>query len=309
MAVLFSSTMVDPTPWREAIQAKAPGLEFRVFPELGDPTDIEVSLAWRLPPGTFGKLTNLKLIYCTGAGVDQLFADPELPAGIPIVRVVDDRQADDMACFVMWAVFDHHRKLGLYRAAQAKGEWLRGPIPTVAETRVGFLGLGALGAVAAQRLAQCGFAVSGWTRTRRDLPGVEGFSGDAELPRFLAQTDCLVCILPLTPQTENILNRDLFAQLPKGATIVNVARGAHLVDADLIEALESGQLSGATLDVFRQEPLPADHPFWKHPSIVLTPHIASLAKSESVHSQVAENIRRLYAGEPLLNEVDRARGY
>jgi len=309
MAVLFSSTMVDPNPWREAIQAKSPGLEFRVFPEIGDPTDIEVSLAWRLPKGTFGQLTNLKLIYCTGAGVDQLFADPELPADIPIARIVDERQADDMACFVMWAVFDHHRKIQLYRAAQAKSEWLRGPIPTVTETRVGFLGLGALGAVAAERLAICGFSVSGWTRTGRDIPGVESFAGDAELDSFLAQTDCLVCLLPLTPQTENILNRDLFSKLPEGASLVNVARGGHLVDADLIEALDSGHLSGATLDVFRQEPLPADHPYWTHPKIVLTPHIASLAKAESVHSQVAENIRRLYAGEPLMNLVDRARGY
>jgi glyoxylate/hydroxypyruvate reductase A len=163
--------------------------------------------------------------------------------------------------------------------------------------------------VAAERLAVCGFSVSGWTRTGREIPGVESFAGDAELDSFLAQSDCLVCLLPLTPQTENILNRDLFAKLPKGASLVNVARGGHLVDADLIEALDSGDLSGATLDVFREEPLPADHPYWTHPKIVITPHIASLAKAESVHSQVAENIRRLYAGEPLMNLVDRARGY
>jgi glyoxylate/hydroxypyruvate reductase A len=171
------------------------------------------------------------------------------------------------------------------------------------------MGLGALGATVAQRLALCGFPVAGWSRRPKRLDGIASFAGADGLDAFLARTDMLICLLPLTPETDSILDAALFRRLPPGAYLVNAARGHHVVDADLIAAIDSGHLSGATLDVFRKEPLPAEHPFWRHPKIAITPHVASLARPDSVADQILENLRRLRAGAPLLHQVDRQAGY
>jgi glyoxylate/hydroxypyruvate reductase A len=173
----------------------------------------------------------------------------------------------------------------------------------------GVMGLGAIGSATALRLAANGFTTRGWARSAKALGGVTCFSGEATLPEFLSETQILVNLLPLTPQTENILDAKLFAMLPKGAFVINIGRGAHLVDADLLAALDSGHIAGATLDVFRPEPLPPGHPFWQHPRILMTPHVAGTGDPDSAAQVVAENIRRAKSGEPLLNEVDRARGY
>lgn len=307
--VLFYSLSLDPSAWRDALAARVPGLDFRVHPEIGRGEEVEVLLAWKPPAGTFARLPNLKLIYCTGAGVDQLFADPELPAGVPILRIVDHRQADDMCGYVLGAVLHHHRELDFYAEMQRQGRWEKRPHRYITSSRVGVMGLGALGGAAARRIAACGFATAGWSRSRREIEGVDCFAGAAELDAFLARTDILVCLLPLTPDTTDILNAGLFARLPAGASVINVGRGPHLVDQDLIDALDSGHLAGATLDVFRREPLPADHPFWRHPRVRVTPHLASLADADSVVEQIADNLRRLQDGRPLLNQVDRAAGY
>jgi glyoxylate/hydroxypyruvate reductase A len=309
MKVLFSSGSFDPARWRDGLTAEFPDLDFRVHPELGDPAEIEVSLAWRLPRGTFPKLTGLKLIYCTGAGVDQLLRDPELPPDVPLARIVDRGQAQDMAAYVCHQVLDHHRRMGGFREAQRRREWMHESYLPIAEGRVGVMGLGALGLVCAERLADLGFQVAGWTRGPRTHSRIACHAGAEGFAAFLARTDILVNVLALTPETEGILSAATFARLPKGAIVINVGRGGHLVEEDLLAALDSEQLGGATLDVFRTEPLPADSWLWTHPKVTVTPHIASLAYAGDVIRQIADNLRRLRDGLPLHNLVDRRRGY
>ncbi|MEJ0070977.1 MAG: glyoxylate/hydroxypyruvate reductase A [Pseudomonadota bacterium] len=309
MAVLFYSSVMAAEPWRDALLAREPGLDFRIHPAFGAADEIDCLLAWRPPSGTFARLPRLKLIYCTGAGVDQLFSDPELPADLPIARLVDPDQGNEMAAYVMAVVLARHRELERLRDQQRAGVWQMPPYRYVTDLRIGVMGLGALGALAASRLALCGFPVAGWSRGPKQVAGVESFVGADGLGPFLARTDMLVCLLPLTPETNGILNAALFRQLPPGAYVVNAARGHHVVDADLIASLDSGHLAGATLDVFRTEPLPASHPFWAHPKIAVTPHVASLAKPDSVAEQILDNLGRLARGAPLLNQVDRQAGY
>jgi glyoxylate/hydroxypyruvate reductase A len=309
MAVLFYSAVMAAEPWRDALAARAPGLDFRIYPAFGVEGEIDCLLAWRPPPGTFARLPGLKLIYATGAGVDQLFSDPELPPDLPIARLVDPDQGNEMASYVMAVVLARHRELELLRDQQRAGLWHMPPYRYVTDLRIGVMGLGALGALVASRLALCGFPVAGWSRRPKAIDGVANFAGAAGLDEFLARTDMLVCLLPLTPATDGILNDALFRRLPAGAYLVNAARGHHVVDADLIAALDQGHLAGATLDVFRAEPLPAEHPFWRHPKIAITPHVASLAKPDSVADQILDNLQRLARGAPLLNQVDRQAGY
>jgi glyoxylate/hydroxypyruvate reductase A len=309
MAVLYHSAFMPASLWRDALLVRRPSLDFRVYPDFGAAEEIDCLLAWRPPAGTFARLTHLQLIYCSGAGVDQLFADPELPPDLPMTRIVDPAQSDEMAAYVMAVVLQQHRQLPLLTAQQRAGEWRFPPYRYVTDLRVGIMGLGALGTTAAKRLAACGFPVAGWSRREKQVDGIACFAGGDGLDAFLARTDMLVCLLPLTPETDGILNAALFARLPAGAYVVNAARGQHVVDADLIAALDGGHLAGATLDVFRTEPLPAEHPFWRHPGITITPHVASLAKPESVADQILDNLDRLRRGAPLLHLVDRQAGY
>jgi glyoxylate/hydroxypyruvate reductase A len=309
LALLFASPDDDPVAWTRALRQRLPGLEVRVFPELGDPAEIEAALVWLPPSGLLARLPNLRAIFSLGAGVDRLLEDPTLPADVPLCRMVDPSLTASMAEFVLLHVLRYHRDLDLYEAQQRRGEWrLVLPKPAAA-TVVGLLGLGELGAASARLLARHGFTVRGWSRTRKVIEGVRCFAGAEELDAFLAEVGVLVCLLPLTPQTRGILNAALFARLPIGARLVNLARGAHLVEGDLLDALDSGRLAHATLDVFVREPLPKDHPFWRHPRITITPHAASYSLPESGAEIVAENLRRLRDGRPLLHVVDRARGY
>ncbi|MHA1564581.1 MAG: 2-hydroxyacid dehydrogenase, partial [Alphaproteobacteria bacterium] len=211
--------------------------------------------------------------------------------------------------YVLLAVLSYHRQAPAYHAQQQQNDWTEHFQPPAAERSVGIMGLGVMGQAAAASLAAHGFAVSGWSRGAKRIDNVRCFHGKQGLGPFLRATEILVCLLPLTSETENILDERLFAQLPTGASLINVARGAHLVEADLLEALASGQIAYATLDVFATEPLPGDHGFWRHPQITMTPHVASISDPRSVADQVIENIRRARDGETLLNQVDRLRGY
>lgn len=309
MALLFASPDDDPIAWRTALQRRIPDLEVRVFPEIGDPAAIDAALVWLPPPGLLASLPRLRAIFSLGAGVDRLLEDPTLPAEVPLCRMVDPSLTASMAEFVLLHALRYHRDLDVYEQQQRRAEWrLLMPRPASA-TVVGLLGLGELGGASARLLVRHGFTVRGWSRTRKTIEGVRSFAGPEELDPFLAEVGVLVCLLPATPATRGILNAELFARLPRGARLVNLARGAHLVEEDLLEALDSGRLAHATLDVFVREPLPADHPFWRHPRITVTPHTASYSLPESGAEIVAENIRRLRAGAPLLHRVDRQRGY
>ena len=310
MTLLIIAPDERPDWWRREFERVAPDLDVRCWPDIGDPADIDYALAWKPPAGELAKLPNLKAILSMGAGADHLFVDPTLPA-VPVTRVVDPYLTSGMSEYVLLHVLRYHRNqpaLAIQQRAHVWDDRAR-ELRQADERYVGVMGLGELGRDAVAKLVALGFLVAGWSRTAKNIPGVVCYHGPDGLAPFLARTEILVCLLPLTAETTDILNRDTLAQLPQGAYLINAARGAHLVDADLLDALASGQLAHATLDVFHDEPLPADHAFWDHPQITVTPHNASITDPRSVVRQVAENIRRFDAGEPPLYLVDREAGY
>lgn len=309
MALLFYSAHDHAGDWVTELRRQKPGLDVRVWPEVGDPADIDYALVWKPPPGLLAGLPALKVIFSLGAGVDALLQDATLPDR-PLVRMVEPGLTEGMTEYVCLHVLRWHRDAPLFEAQQRAGVWRQIAHQHLArERRVGIMGLGALGADAAAALTALRFDVAGWSRSRKDLPGVTCHAGADGLAAFLARTDILVCLLPLTPQTRDILNADLFARLPTGAVVINAARGQHLVEEDLLAALDSGHLAGATLDVFRTEPLPADHAFWTHPKVTLTPHVAAITQARTAVAQVVDGIERVEGGRPLVNVVDRALGY
>lgn len=309
MAMLFMAPGLKAASWVEHLQAQDPGLDLRVWPNSGPPEEIEFILCWKHPLGEFRKYPNLKCIASLGFGVDHILRDPGLPPGVPVVRLVDEAMTRAMSEYVVAAVLNHTRRFNLFRQDQAKKVWKPRSSLHAPEVRVGIMGLGTLGRHAAATLRLLGFPVAGWSRTARQIEGVECFAGPERLDEFLARTDILVCLLPLTPATRDILDRRVFARLPSGAYLINAARGDHLVEEDLLAALDSGHLSGACLDVFRTEPLPEAHPFWSHPGIVLTPHSASHTYPAAVAPQIVENYRRVRSGQAPLNRIDMDKGY
>jgi glyoxylate/hydroxypyruvate reductase A len=309
MAVLFISKADDPIAWHAALKRRLPDLDFRVWPETGDLRDIDAVMVWNHPPGELKRYPNLRLIVSLGAGVNHILDDPDLPAGVPIARIVDEALTTGMVEYTLAAVLRYHRELDLYEGFQREKQWKKRRTPYIAERRVGVLGLGEIGAACAHAVAALGFPTAGWSRTAKSVQSIETFSGSAGLRSFLARTDILVCVLPLTAETRGIINAELLAALPKGSHVINIARGAHVVDGDLLAAFDSGQIAGATLDVFAPEPLPENHPFWTHPKVLMTPHIASLTNSDTASACIAENLRRLATGQQLLHLVERNRGY
>ncbi len=309
MALIFRSKIDRVDLWREGFARAMPDLEFRDWGDPGDPADVEFALVWQPPRGGLRRFANLKAIFSVGAGVDHLFGDTDLPEGGPVVRMIEPELTRGMCEYVALHTLRHHRRQREHEARQRAGEWNLIVVPTAPSRRVGVMGLGVLGSAAAATLVALEFDVAGWSRTRKDLAGVESFHGEAGLGRFLARSEIIVCLLPLTPGTEGILNAGLFAGLPRGASVINAARGGHMVEEDLLAALESGQLAEATLDVFRTEPLPPGHPFWGHPRVTITPHNASITDPDSGARRIAEIIDRFRRGEPLPNIVDPAAGY
>jgi glyoxylate/hydroxypyruvate reductase A len=309
MALIFYSENDPFESWRDALNAALPDLEVRPWEQPGDPEDIEFALVWRPPLGSLRQFPNLKAILNLGAGVDGLLRDPDLPAGVPIVRMVDTGLATCMAEYVLLHVLRYHREQPVLDAQQRAHTWRVIASPPATRRRVGLMGLGAMGGAAAALLKAVGFEVAAWTRSPRDTPGVSCFHGDSGMAAFLARSEILVCLLPLTAATTGILNRDLFAVLPRGAFLINAGRGGHQVEDDVLAALDSGQLGGATLDVFGTEPLPADNPFWDHPKVTVTPHNASIVNAESAIRHVCESIRQVRADAPLHHVVDPDTGY
>ncbi len=309
MALLFRSTVDSAVRWRTQLTRLTQELDIRVWPEIGDPTEIDYALVWRPEPGFLASLPNLKLILSLGAGVNHLLGDPHLPRHIPIVRLVDPHMTEAMSEYVVLQVLRLHRRDLDYRAQQEAEVWRELDQQNAVDRRIGILGLGELGRDAAKKLAALGFDVAGWSRSEKNLGGIASYAGAAGLPPLLGRSEILVCLLPLTAETAGILNASTLALLPKGAALINAARGAHLVEEDLLAALASGQVSGAVLDVFREEPLPADHPFWHHPRVIVTPHVAAFTNPATAAPIILDNIRRFEEGRRLLNRVDPARGY
>jgi len=308
MAILFLSPSDDPAEWLPELQRQLPDREVRVWPDIGDPDDIDYALIWRPPAGVLKRLPNLKVMLSLGAGVDGVLNDPELP-DLPLVRMVEPGLTEGMTEFVVLQVLHWHRQMEAYRVQQRDRVWRQLPQKLARERRVGVLGLGVLGADAARVLKELRFDVAGWSRSTRDLAGITCFHGASGLSAFLARTEILVCLLPLTDETTAILNWETLAALPKGACVVNVARGGHVDEAEMLAALDSGHIAGASLDVFTEEPLPLDHPFWTHEKVIVTPHVAAVTHARTSVVHIAEQIRRFEAGLPLENLVDRRRGY
>jgi glyoxylate/hydroxypyruvate reductase A len=309
MAILFRSTAAATARWRPLLGRLLPEYEIRYWPELGDKNAIEYALVWQPEPGLLASLPNLKLIFGLGAGIDHLLRDPALPRQVPIVRLVDPYMTDAMSEYVVLSVLRLHRQDLDYLAQQRAAVWEEREQKNAAERPVGILGFGTLGQHAGNKLKALGFPVAGWSRSPKDIAGFATYAGAEGLLALLARSEILVCLLPLTPATEGILAAAAFACLPRGAGLVNAGRGGHLVEGDLIAALDSGQLSGAVLDVVRDEPLPPHHPFWRHPRIIVTPHIAAETHPPTAAPIIGEAIRRCAAGLPVPNQVDLARGY
>jgi glyoxylate/hydroxypyruvate reductase len=308
MTFLYKANATRGLEWARCFAARAPDLPFRLWPDIGDPAQVRYLVVWAPPENIAATFPNLELVFSVGAGVDQ-FDFTQLPAHVPIVRMLEPGIAESMVEYVTMAVLALHRDLLHFIAQQREQTWREVRITPAAKRRVGVMGLGLLGQAVLERLKAFGFPLAGWNRSLRAIEGVSCYAGDQALSDFLAQTDILVCLLPLTSETRGVLNKSLFEALPRGAQLVNVGRGGHLVEADLIEALERGLLSAAVLDVAEQEPLPAGHPFWSHPRILLTPHIASMTTPETAVEFVLDTIGRHRRGETLPGRVDRERGY
>ena len=308
-AIAYISRDTDGQLWKKAFEAALGPIDFRTLDNLGDKAGIEVVLAWKPPAGLIASFPNLKLIVSLGMGVDHLLADDRLPAGVPITRIMDDGLVGQMSEYALYWALRHHRDIDKYAASQRAKQWKVEDFVDTLHRRIGILGLGTIGQDTAKKFAALGFPTAGWSRTKKSLPGIETFHGPDGLARVLAQSDILVNVLPLTRDTKGLLDAKLFAALPKGAYLINMARGGHVVDEALLAALDSGHLSGAALDVFNQEPLPAEHRYWTHPKVQVTPHVAGATNPRTASPGVIENIRNIRAGKPLINTVNPKSGY
>lgn len=271
-------------------------------------SDAEVAVCWNAPPDLYSRMPKLRLVHSIAAGVDNVVAGQNL-RGLPVCRVVDPALAAGMLQFVLWGVLYFHRRLDEVMMNQRDRNWVRPSQIPASQCRIGLMGLGELGGHVARQLCALGYSVRGWSRTPREIPGVIVISGESGYEEFLSQADVLVCLLPLTLQTRGILGSRTFGALPRGAALIHCGRGEHLVENELIDALGSGQLRGAIVDVFQQEPLSREHALWTTPGVVVTPHMATMAANEVVVEQIVRNICQLRLGQPLLNQVESARGY
>ncbi|WP_458096471.1 2-hydroxyacid dehydrogenase [Roseomonas sp. WA12] len=297
--------------WCELLSEMRPGLVARSYDEPAlRPEEVRYALAWDPEPGWLASLPNLRVIFSLGAGVDHITRDPNWPRAVPLVRMGGEETGQRMGEYIAWACLHLLRHGRDFALAQAAEHWAyKVGEDTARDLTVGIMGLGTLGAAAVPMLRGLGYRVVGWSRSRKDVEGAESFAGEGELDAFLARSQVLVCLLPSTAETAGIVDARLLAELPHGASLVNAARGAHVVTSDLLAALDSGQLSGAVLDVFEPEPLEAASPLWAHPKVTVTPHVASVARRRERARYVAEAIAAFEAGGPLPNLYDPDRGY
>lgn len=308
MNIVYKSEPERGRKWAALVAERAPGSSFRQWPDIGDPTTVDYLVAWQPPSDIMQQFPNLKVLFSVGAGADQ-FDYARLPADLPVVRMVEPGLTNGMVEYVTFAVLGLHRDMPRYLQQQREQQWQPHPMRAAAKRRIGVMGLGSLGEAVLKPLLALGFDCGGWSRTRREIDGVQCWAGKDQLGDFLARTDILICLLPLTDSTKGLLNSDCFNQLPHGAALVQAGRGAQLNHNDLLSALDSQQLSAAVIDVTDPEPLPAGHPFWRHPAIWLTPHIASQTMPETAVDALLANIRRFESGEPMIGLIDRQRGY
>ena len=311
MTLLILAPNARPKIWAREIKLLDPNLDVRIWPNVDHLDDITYALVWDAPKGILSSLPNLRIIFSMGAGVDHFFLDSTLPENVTICRVVDSLLTDAMCEYVILHTLRYHRNQPELEKQQKSHTWndLSDKQIHAKDQTIGVLGMGELGKACATILAEMKFSVYGWSRSPKNISGVSCFHGTEGRKTVLQKSKILICLLPLTKETKGILNACLFSKLPKGAYLINAGRGQHLVEEDLLSALDIGQLSYATLDVFNEEPLPVEHPFWEHPQITITPHNASITDPKSVSKQIYENIRREAQKIPLLNTVNRRLEY
>ena len=308
MTVIALHDFANNADWQKKLQPYLDGFTLvDLMSEEGRLADI--ALVWARPPGWLAEMPNLKGIINKGQGVDHVMRDPTVPRQTPLVRLVDPDMSDALSHWAILAALDFWRDAGYYRQKQRQKIWKPIAQRPATGAAVGIMGVGAIGSVVARRFALLGFMVRGWARTSRMIDDVAVYAGADQFLDFLDGVDILVSVLPLTSETEGIMNADLFDRLAKGAFVINAGRGQQLVDADLITALDSGQISGAALDVFHQEPLPDTHPFWDHPAVTVWPHVAAQTNPDTAAKQVAAAISAIRAGLEPDNRVEWARGY
>lgn len=308
MSVLYKSDPVRGRIWAQVFAERAADLEFHVWPDCGAPQRVEYLVAWEPPPGWIDMFPNVRVLFSSGAGVDQLNL-ANVPERVQVARMVDPGIVEGVVEYVTMAVLMVHRQVPEYLRQQASALWRGAPGAAAFSCRVGVMGLGVLGQAVIERLNVFGYQCYGWSQSPKSIAGCSTFAGDDQLDAFLTCCDILICLLPLTDQTRGILNSRVFSALPAGAALINTGRGGHLDEAALLDALAAGHLSQAILDVTEPEPLPPSHPFWKHPRIIVTPHIAGSTRPESAARVLIDNIRRHQRGEALRDAIDRSKGY
>ena len=307
-SIFFHSNLDSPDEWRASLATEFEDFTFSVGNDVASPESVDVALVWTLPDDGLQRFVNLRAILSLGAGIDQLDLE-RLPKHVPIARLVDESLTRTMVDYAKTAVYRYHRRFHFFERQSQNGRWTFISPTLTAETSVGILGLGEIGRAIALALQREGFAVYGWSRSPKHLAGIMTYTGGDGLKSMVGRSNIVLNVLPLTDETRCILCRELFAQFEKGTCLINMGRGMHLVESDLLEAIASGRVDAATLDVASVEPLPLKHPFWAHPNILITPHVAGISRPTTAVAMIAANIRRAMAGERLLHEVDLARGY
>lgn len=308
MAILYKGDANRGHQWQALFADKAPSLPFRLWPQAGDPEEIIYLVAWEPPDNFTERFPNLQVVFSVGAGVDQ-FNLVDLPESVTLVRMLDPHITQGIVEYVTFAVLGLHRHMLDYVSFQRQSLWQAIDVVLAEERRVGIMGLGNLGRAVIKSLSGFGFPLYGWSRSEHSIDNVTSFAGNEQFPEFLSNCDILVCLLPLTDETREILNKETFDLMPKGAALVNAGRGGHMREQDLLTALNSGQLSGAVLDVLQHEPPSKEHSFWRHPRILMTPHIAAMTHSESAGRVLLSNVLRHQAGKAMQGVVRRELGY
>ena len=309
MAILFHCPWDNADQWLAALRAALPNDEFRVWPDIGAPGGIDFAMVWQLPHGVLSALPNLLAVSSLGSGVDALVTDPELPRNIPVARLVDPLMADRMAEYVCATVLHHHLGLAVYDEQQRQEYWRRNPARDARDRTVALLGLGQMGRRCALRLGALGFNLLGWSRGPNDVNGVQCSHGAGRLDGVLQAADIAVVLLPLTEQTINLMDKVAFNAMPSNSYLINCSRGELVVEEDLVFALDSERLAGATLDAFREEPLPHGSPLWRHPKVRVTPHIASLSAPGTAAMILADQVRRARNRQRLADTINIEHGY
>jgi len=310
MATMLFYSDIDPIDqWQSALAKLAPDLDIRVYPDINEAAEIDYALVWKPPAGLLSSLPNLKLIHSIGAGVDWLFEDASLPDDVPIVRMVDKCMKNMMSEYAIYAVLHFHRDMPRYQAQQKAGDWSRHWPAMTTDNPVGILGLGEIGQMIARKFTALDFQTHGWSRSAKQIDGVTCHHGPDGMQDILARCQYVICVLPLTSETNGIIDRKFLKHMRPNSFLINIGRGAHVVDRDLLAALDQGHLGGAFLDVFHDEPLASDHPFWDHPKVVITPHIAAETDPADGAAEVVNNLYRFERNEPLPTLVERNRGY